>query len=269
MQAVLGFEHVKILSDGAIKSGYNEWAFGHQLVAVEEIYVSGANRHAVMNTIKPLITNDDVSVDEKFRSNRQVANISNYMLFSNHHDALALTPNDRRYFVVKSPLQHKDQILALGENYFQPLYATIRDHPGALRSFLMDWEISNNFHPNGHAPRTTYVQEMIADSAGDVTASVRRLLREGDYPLIQFDIVSAKTLMDVLQLEEGLTRVSPQQLAQVLREEGYSQIGRHLIKGERHYLWAYNSAPQDNAILLANERMEKNATNLCMELIYG
>lgn len=269
MQTVLGFEHVKILSDGAIKSGYNEWAFGHQLIAVEEIYVSGSNRHGVMNTIKPLITNDDVSVDEKFRSNRQVSNISNYMLFSNHHDALALTPNDRRYFVVKSPLQAKQQILALGENYFAPLYNMLRDYPGAMRSFLLDWEISPDFAPNGHAPRTRYVSEMVNDSAGDVTAAVRRMLMEGDYPLLQFDIASTKTIMDALHLEEGLHRATAQQIGAILREEGFSQIGRHMFGGERHYLWVRGGVNVDTAIDVAADRLAKNKIHLCMELIYG
>lgn len=268
MQAVLGFEHVKILSDGAIKSGYNEWAFGHQLIAVEEIYVSGSNRHAVMNTIKPLITNDDVSVDEKFRSNRQVVNISNYMLFSNHHDALALTPNDRRYFVVKSPLQAKSQILALGENYFAPLYNMLRDKPGAMRSFLADWEISPDFQPNGHAPRTRYVSEMVNDSAGDVTAAVRRMLMEGDYPLLQFDIVSTKTIMDALHLEEGLHRATAQQVGAILREEGFQQIGRHMFAGERHYLWCRGGVNVETAVDVAAERLARNKIHLCMELIY-
>jgi len=269
MQTVLGFEHVKILSDGAIKSGYNEWAFGHQLIAVEEIYVSGSNRHGVMNTIKPLITNDDVSVDEKFRSNRQVSNISNYMLFSNHHDALALTPNDRRYFVVKSPLQAKAQILDLGENYFQPLYAILRDKPGAMRSFLLDWEISPDFNPNGHAPRTRYVSEMVNDSAGDVTAAVRRMLMEGDYPLLQFDIVSTKTVMDALHLEEGLHRATAQQVGAILREEGFSQQGRHMFGGERHYLWCRGGVNVDTVVDVAADRLAKNQIHLCMELIYG
>jgi len=269
MQAVLGFEHVKILGDGAIKSGWNEWAFGHQLIAVEEIYVSGTNRHAVMNAIKPLITNDDISVDERFRSNRQVANISNYMLFSNHHDALALTPNDRRYFVVKSPLQHKAQILALGENYFQPLYGMLRDRPGAMRAFLANWEISSDFRPDGHAPRTHYVSEMVNDSAGEVTASIRRMLMEGDYPLLQFDIVSAKTVMDALHLEEGLTRVTSQHVAAVLREEGFRQIGRHMIKGERHYLWVRGGVNEETAVDVAADRLAHNKIHLCMELIYG
>lgn len=268
MQAVLGFEHVKILGDGAIKKGYNEWAFGHQLVAVEEIYVSGSNRHAVMNAIKPLITNDDVSVDEKFRNNRQISNISNYMLFSNHHDALALTPNDRRYFVVKSPLQQKAQILALGNNYFAPIYDAVRDMPGAFRAFLLDWEISPDFNPDGHAPRTTYVAEMVNDSAGDLTAAIRRMLMEGDFPLVQFDIVSAKTLMEALTLE-GLIRVTPQQVGQVLREEGLKQIGRYMLGGERHYLWTRQGIAESEAVDAAADRLGKNLTHLCMELLYS
>jgi len=113
MKAVLGTEHVKTISGAAIKSGYNEWSFGHQLIVLEEVRVAGTNRHEIMNALKPLVTNDDISINEKFRNNRQVQNISNYILFSNHHDALALTPGDRRYFVVKSPLQHKSQVLAL------------------------------------------------------------------------------------------------------------------------------------------------------------
>jgi len=270
MQAVLGFEHVKILGDGAIKSGYNEWAFGHQLIAVEEIYVSGTNRHAVMNTIKPLITNDDISVDEKFRSNRQVANISNYMLFSNHHDALALTPNDRRYFVIKSPLQHVSQVMRLRENgYFSNLFDTLRDKPGAFRSFLADWEISAEFQADGHAPRTKYVAEMVNDSAGEITSAVRRMLLEGDYPLLQYDIVSGKTLVDALHMEEGLTRATSQSVAAVLREEGYRQIGRHLLGGERHYLWIRPGVSENSAVAEAARRLKENKIHLCMDLIFG
>lgn len=267
-QAVLGFEHVKILGDGAIKSGYNEWSFGHQLVAVEEIYVSGANRHSVMNAIKPLITNDDISVDEKFRSNRQVHNVSNYMLFSNHHDALALTPNDRRYFVVKSALQHKHEVLSLGENYFAKIYGSLRDNPGGMRAWLLDWEISESFQPNGHAPRTKYVGEMVQDSANDLTAAIRKLLIEADYPLIQFDIVSAKTLTDALQVEEGLNRVSHQQVAAVLREEGFYSIGRHSLENERHYLWIRSGVDVRTAPGIAAMRVKGNLKNLCMDLLF-
>jgi hypothetical protein len=268
-KAVLGGEHVKIISGDSIKSGYNEWSFGHQVVVLEEVRVAGTNKYEVMNALKPLITNDFVSVNQKFRDTREVRNISNYLLFSNHHDALALQPGDRRYFVVKSPIQHKRQVLALGENYFPPLYALLREQPGALRSFFADWNISNSFQADGHAPRTKYVQDLINDSASDVASAVRRLLLEGDYPLIQYDIVSAKTILDALHIEESLTRVSAQQLAQVLREEGFRQIGRHLFGADRHYLWVRSGVDESTAPAIAAERVKKGLKNLCMELVHG
>lgn len=268
MKAVLGAEHVKTIDGASIKSGWNEWSFGKQLVVLEEVKVSGTNKHEIMNSLKPLITNDDISVNERFRNNRQVRNISNYMIFSNHHDALALTPGDRRYFVIKSPLQTKAQVLALGDNYFPPLYAMLRDHAGALRQWFLDWEISPDFRPDGHAPRTKYVQDMVNDSASDLTAAIRRLLLEGDHSLVQYDIVSATKLKEALYQEEGFHKVTAQAIAQILREEGLHQVGRHLIGTDRHYLWARSGISEADAVKTAAERVKKNLTNLGMEILY-
>jgi len=269
MKSVLGSEHVKTISGAAIKSGFNEWSFGHQLVVLEEVRVAGTNRHEIMNALKPLVTNDDISINEKFRNNRQVKNISNYMAFSNFQDALVLTPGDRRYFVIKSPLQHKSQVLSLGENYFPELFAMLRDHPGAMRAWLDQWEISADFRADGHAPRTKYMQEMVNDTAGELTAAVRRMLIEADYPLIQFDIVSTQSIMNVIQLEEGIRNVTAQHLAQVLREEGFRQIGRHAISNERHYIWVRSGVNEENAVAIAADRVKRGAKNLGMDLVYG
>jgi len=254
MKAVLGAEHVKTLDGGSIKSGFNEWAFGKQLVVLEEVKVDGVNKYEIMNALKPLITNNSISVNEKFRNNREVVNISNYMIFSNHHNALSLTPGDRRYFVIKSPLQTKAQVLALGEDYFLKLFGMLRDHPGAFRAFLLDWEISPDFRADGHAPRTSYVQEMVADSANELTATIRRMLVEGDFPLVQYDIVSANKLKDALRIEEGMDNVSTQHIAAILREEGLHLLGRHQIGEERHYLWARAGITEAEALATATDR---------------
>jgi hypothetical protein len=267
MRGVLGKGHVRTIGDETIKKGWTEWSFGRQLVVLEEVYASGASRHAVMNTLKKLITNDDIPIEQRNRDSREVENTTNYLLFSNHHDALAITPNDRRYFIVKSPLQSKSQVLELGEDYFTRLFSFLETHPGAFRSYLMDWPISPDFNPNGHAPRTKYLQEMVSDSSSDLVFSVRKLLLEGDHPLIQFDIVSAKAILDVIQLEEGLHPVSPQQLGHVLREEGFRQIGRHLYGQDRHYIWCRNGVDEQKAPLIAAERFKNNSRHLCMELV--
>lgn len=268
MKSVLGTEHVKVIDGSAIKSGWNEWAFGSQLVVLEEVKVSGASKYEVMNSMKHLITNKDIPINERFRNTRQVENITNYIIFSNHHDALALTPGDRRYFVLKSPLQTKAQVLALGEDYFAILFNFLRDHPGALRAFLMDWEISDDFDPNGHAPRTKYVNEMVNDSASDLTATIRRLLLEGDYPMVQYDVVSSTALKNALQNIEGITKVTMQQVAQVLREEGLHQVGRHMIGDERQYIWARAGITEAEAVSTIVERVKKNLKNLSMDLLY-
>src|SRR6185369_13812264 len=117
MRAVLGKRHVKLADGTTISSGWNEWTFGYQLVVIEEVRVVGTNRYDIMNRLKPWITNDGITINEKFESSRDVSNITNYILFSNHQDALALTANDRRYFILKSPLQTKQQVQSLGKDY--------------------------------------------------------------------------------------------------------------------------------------------------------
>lgn len=266
MKAVLGSRHVKIIDGSAVQSGYNEWAFGHQLVVMEEIRVQGTSKHEVMNTLKPLITNDDISVNEKYRNNRETPNISNYMMFTNHHNALALTPQDRRYFVIKSPLQTKEQVKQIGKPYFQMLFDHLRDHPGAMRAYFHEWEISPDFSADGDAPRTKYVSELINDSASDITASIRRLLLEGDHPLLQFDVLSTKVLSDMLQAECGL-KATDQQIAQTLREESYHQVGRHAFGDERHYIWAHDGV-NGNAVSLAGDRLKRGLKNMGMQVLF-
>lgn len=267
LKGVLGPEHVRVIDGTAIKSGWNEWSFGNQVVVLEEVKVSGTSKYEVMNSLKPLITNDSISINERFRNQREVPNITNYIVFSNHHDALALTPGDRRYFVLKSPLQTKAQVLALGEEYFATIFNFLKHRPGAFRAFLMDWEISDDFDPNGHAPRTEYVQDMVNDSANELTATVRRLLLEGDYPLVQFDIVSATALKNAVVTIEGV-KATMQQIAQVLREEGLHQAGRHMIGTERQYLWTRPGISESDALAAALEREKKQLKNLSMELLF-
>lgn len=268
LRATLGKEHVRTIGDETIKKGWTEWSFGKQLVVLEEIYASGSSRHAVMNTLKKLITNDDIPVEQRNRDSREEENRTNYLIFSNHHDALALTPHNRRYFVLKSRLQTRQQVLSLGRDYFPQLFDTLAKYPGAFRAFLLNWEISPSFNPDGHPPQTCYEREMVNDSAGDLVAAIRRMMREGDYPLLQFDIVSAKTLLDALHLEEGLHRTTSQQIGQILREEGLIQVGRHLFGTERHYLWAREGMEVEKVYPTALERLRDGKTNLCMDLLW-
>lgn len=240
MAAVLGREHVKLVDKGAIEKGWSEWAEGSQLVAIEEIRVAGTSRHDVMNMLKPLITNDRVVVNQRRMDTRTIRNVTNYILFSNFHDALALASGDRRYFVLKSRLQTKEDVLALGPDYFAKLFSILSEHASGLRYFLENHPISDDFQPDGHAPRTRFLDEVIDDTSDELTATIKRLIEEGGSPLVSKDLIGATTLNNTLTLE-GVKVLSSQYLASVLRNLNYHKFKRmNVDTNDRQYVWLRN-----------------------------
>lgn len=268
MATVLGQRHVESINGEAIFSGFNEWASGRQLVSLEEVRIVGVNRHEVMNVLKPLITNSCVSIMQKFRDVRQILNRTNYILYTNFHDAIAITADDRRYFVVKSKMQTKESVRKLGTDYFENLYDVLREDAGGLRWFFENWKISNDFPANGPAPVTRYMHQLVNDSASELTATVRKLISEGDHPLLQADILSSKVLLEMLHDQEDLRRTTGQLLASVLRDENYLTIGRFMINDERHYLWIKEGFAPEHPEAVAAERLKNGSKNLCTDLLF-
>jgi hypothetical protein len=255
MAAVMGHRHVKSIGGQAMLSGWTEWATGYQLVTFEEVRVVGANRFDAMNMMKPLLTNDTINVQQKNKDSREVRNLTNYLALTNHHDSLALSPGDRRYFVLKSRMQSKAQVAALPKGYFQALYDMLATDAGGLRHFLENWKISPEFDANGEAPDTSYRDQLIKDSASEAVATVRQIIAESESCLVQPDLVSSKVLFDLLR-GEGLTRLTHQGLGKVLLDDGYTHVGRWLLDDIQHNMWLHNNSllTVDEARTLAFER---------------
>jgi hypothetical protein len=57
-------------------------------------------------------------------------------------------------------------------------------------------------------------------------------------------------------------------VAQILRDEGYSEIGRHVIGTDKHYFWVRGGVDEKNAVKIATQRLEKGIKNLGMDGIY-
>ena len=247
MRAVLGAAHVRAVDSNAVHSQWNDWAYGSQLMTIEEIRVAGQSRHEVMNALKPLITNDTINLNQRHRDSRQVDNTTNYILFTNHHDALVLTSGDRRYFVIKSHIQTKQQVQELGKTYFRDLFSMLQTHAGGLRSWFENWSISPEFDADGHAPRTKYLSQLIADTASDAMIVMREAIEDNSHPLIGKDMVSTTALLTYLdQHLDRRQHPSIQYLGSLLREEGFANKGRSEINGVRHVLWVRMRSDLDN-----------------------
>jgi hypothetical protein len=240
IRAILGLDNTRLINSDTIKKGWNDWAFGSQVVCIEELRVAGQNRHELMNTLKEPITNDYLPVNERNKNTRNIQNRTNYMAFTNHHDAIVVGEDSRRWWVVKSKLQHKEQIRAIVDKdpeYFSRFADSLTTHAGGYRHLFENRTISSTFRPSGPAPITTYLQEMIADTSDDVTAVLNRIWDNDECNLIQPNAVALGALRAAL-VTEGIQNVTPKYLTHVLRNAGFSPAGRHMLAGERQYVWA-------------------------------
>lgn len=227
----------KVSGNFIMQGAYNDWAEGHQLVTIEEIRVVGSNRHAVMDKLKEPITDNDVPINRKYCDHKTVPNVTNYLMFTNYHDSLAVNDDGRRYFVLSSPIQDKEHIAAMGgPAHFRQVAAMVRDNPGGLRSFFEQWPINPAFDADGRAPVTKYLHELAQATASPLTAAVKDCIEDEPHALVRRDLISLGCLRGALD-SGHLPDFSDQALASVLKELGWMKYGRVMVDGLKHQLW--------------------------------
>lgn len=234
----LGVTNVqRLAAEHVLEATYNSWASGYQLTVLDEVYNVGHNSHRVMNKLKPSISDDFVSVRALYEPVQTVPNVMNFIMFTNHHNSLAVHDSDRRYFVLKSPLQGASDMQALGgDAYFTKGYKLLSTHAGGIRALLESWVISPDFAAEGRAPVTPFLKELAAATASPLAAAVQDALDDRPHALVQPDLLSLAALRAHLPADR-LAHFSDQGLASVLREKGFVAAGRHSLGGVRHALW--------------------------------
>ncbi|MDA8552890.1 DUF5906 domain-containing protein [Alphaproteobacteria bacterium] len=74
---------------------------GKALVVVNETVDKGdSSKFGAVETLKSLITDDQISVEHKGRDRRQIDNYARFMFCSNHLDGLPFDENERRFFAI-------------------------------------------------------------------------------------------------------------------------------------------------------------------------
>lgn len=253
-ELVLGQPNVQRIAAQHVMDGiHNSWATGFQLTILDEIHAAGENSHKAMDRLKPVISDDFISIRPLYEPVQTVPNVTNYMLFSNHYTALALHHDERRYCCINSPLDNRHKIEALGREYFPTKYEVFCRLAAGLRAFFESWPICPDFNPQGRAPITPYMLEMARLTTSPLARAVQEALDDQPHPLVRRDLVSLTALRGVLPVQ-NLRQFSDQALASILREEGYHHVGRHSVDGARHSLWTLNPTA-DNA-RRAQERMD-------------
>lgn len=255
MQMLLG-NNARTIDAGAITGRFNSWAHGSVLVTIEEIKISGENKYDIIDKLKPIISNETVSIEEKGRDIRMVPNFTNYLLFTNHKDALPIGENDRRYAVIFSRFQSAAQLHqhfggdAGAQAYFDQLFADLREHAGAIGGFLQAHKQHSSFAPKGRAPITASKARMQSFSISETDDYIDAAIEEG-CPIITHDFIDATWLTEIAVMS-GTEVPKTKAMGAALRAKGYEPIPSRRVKISKgvgsptyHYLWAKPSFPED------------------------
>ena len=133
-----------MLATARLSSQFNAYAEGACVAALEEAKVAGHNRYEILNSLKPLVTNEIISVTRKGQDSIQVPNTQNYIGFTNEKGALPLGEDDRRYGVFRTKYQSREQMWAdTGDEYWDRFHSAYRKHAGAVRGWLLDRDVSD------------------------------------------------------------------------------------------------------------------------------
>ena len=231
MMGVMGIVNVGIVSPSVLQTGFTKWASGRCINVLEEIRMVGHNRHDVLNTIKPYITNDQVTIHPKGFDEYVAPNTVNYIAFTNHHDALPLEDTDRRWWVQFTPFNSQEDLSAVADsNYFSKLFSAIRDHAPGLRKWLLEYKLSPFFNPKGQAPASIAKNQMVSLNVSDDFTIVKDLLLEGGYGFND-QILSSRHLTTALSFVEDIEVPKTILLNKMLMKLGYSTLG-HSVKWE-------------------------------------
>jgi hypothetical protein len=164
---------------------FNDWMVGAIFIGVEDIYVSEA-RTEILEALKPMVTNSEQQIQGKGRDKYTGEVCCNWILNSNHKNAIQIKADMRRYSIFYSAQQTKDDInrCGMGGDYFPRLYNWLKNEGGyeIVNELLHTYPIDPEFNPAGmcqRAPETSSMPEAINASRGGVEQEIMEAIAQG------------------------------------------------------------------------------------------
>ena len=205
------------------RSNFNGWLAGKLLIGMEEIYVP--NRRAFLEELKPYITNATVTVEAKGVDEMQIDNRANFLMLTNHLEAIPINGTDRRYAILFCAQQSADALLRDGmtEGYFRQFHAWLRAGGfEAINHYLRARPLREDLDPARgalRAPHTTSREQALVLGRTEAEADVEEVI-EQDLPGLRGGWVSSVMLDRHLRMRGGRGH-SLQAQTRALRSLGY------------------------------------------------
>lgn len=229
MRCVLGRQNVGNVEPHVMSSNFTGWATGHVLKIVEEIRLPGekGTAHAIVNSIKPYITNDIVSIHRKNKEAIDLPNVSNYLQLTNHRDAIPIEHGERRYCVLFTGPESAQDVEAITRRWpslYKDLYRLMQNHPEIVAGLFTAWSPTDwwpEFNPKGHAPMTPARERMAEYTMPDDELVVKGLLEQNSVGVnVVAGVISGAHFRRLASDEHGYD-IKTRRVGYLLAQEGY------------------------------------------------
>ena len=226
MAYAIGDKYTHLPPAQELNEKFNDWLFDKLFIGIEDVYVAEHKRE-VIETLKPMITNERLS-KRAMQQGQVTADVrANFILNTNHKDAIRKTRNDRRFAVFYTAQQTKEDLERDGMtgDYFPKLYHWLKNQGGyaMVHNYLSNYEIAEEFNPAGlcqRAPETSSTEEAISSSLGGVEQIIMEAIAEGRVGFAGGWISSVQ--LDKLLKDQGAGRfLSHHKRKEMLTDLGY------------------------------------------------
>lgn len=203
-----------------IGSKFNGWLRGKLLISVEEVMTG--HKLETLDALKPLITNSRVEIQNKGADQTTGDNRANFIMFTNHKNAIPVDVDKRRYSIYFTAQQTAIDIVRDGMDgkYFPDLYNWARAGGYAyIAEFLASYAIPDELNPATachRAPSTSSTAEAILESLGTLEQDILECV-ESDEIGFRGGWISSTMLTRKFERRN----LSPRRIASAMKNLGY------------------------------------------------
>lgn len=244
LRSCLGDRNVGTVSPTQVISDFNGWATNVSVNVLEELRVKGHNRYETVNSLKPLITDRMIQINDKGVKQYMTYNTTNYICFTNYKDAIPLDQDDRRWWVIFAPIQSLQEMPKyLGESassYFPKLFNSVRKYGNEIRKWLLEYNITKEFLNTKQAPMTNYKLGMIAtEEAGfEGYNEIKELIEKGS-EYYNSEVICSNDLFETLIFEYPELDIQGRNRHAILKKLGYTALPKTIkLGGKMRRVWA-------------------------------
>lgn len=249
LRCAMGHRNCNVTSNATLcaSGGFTDWAMKAAVNVIEEIMLTGKERHRLYNAMKEFITNNVININPKGKTTYVAYNCSNHLALTNHNDAIPLEAEDRRWMVMFTPWATLQEMAEYCGVDVDARFALI-DHAykhcaGEFRAWFLSLPLDAGFRVNGPAPRLEERASMRSSSEDDAEQVVRNIIDEGAAGVDRRALCSA-SLAGILKLKamtENFEIPSSKEIGHILTRLGYSRVDLPIWwNGKTRRTWVKN-----------------------------